>query len=317
MRIQLLPAQAPERFSVSPALSRAIGEYLGPSTAFTKQDIVMATWEYIKRRNLIKEDDCRVVVCDYALTEVLECVSLPFTSIIPALKPHLTPVRTVDLEYTLSLDGAKEDEVLDEKFFDVDVSDVCEVTRARTRALRDWDELQQEQRKELAMLKRQERDIVERLHSVALKHEWMRQFAADPCGFTSELAKSQDADQQVRSLLGPIAGACNTIALMACRAARACVWSRSCLQRPSRTTRCCRPRTSSRSRGSARSRPTCSQPLGRCRRCEPRIRVLRPTCPKHGSARFTRAAWRIGPRRLSPQIGLCLSRPQQLTVTRS
>lgn len=201
VRIQLLPAQAPERFSISPVLAGAIGEYLGPSTAFTKQDIVMATWEYIKRGNLIKEDDCRVVVCDYTLAEVLECVSLPFTSIIPALKPHLTPVRTVDLEYTLTLDGAKENEVLDEKFFDVDVSAVCEVTRARTRALRDWDELQQEQRKELALLKRQERDIVERLHRVALKHEWMRQFAADPCGFTSELAKSQDADQLVRGRL--------------------------------------------------------------------------------------------------------------------
>jgi len=282
VRIQLLPAQSPERFSISPTLSRAIGEYLGPSTAFTKQDIVMATWEYIKRRNLIKEDDCRVVVCDYTLAEVLECVSLPFTSIIPALKPHLTPVRTVDLEYTLSLDGVKENEVLDEKFFDVDVSDVCEVTRARARALRDWDELQQEQRKELAMLKRQERDIVERLHSVALKHEWMRQFAADPCGFTSELAKSQDADQQVRR---PrlVAGVFDTIVLKVCCATRACAWSRSCPQRPSRTTRCCHPRTSSRSRGSARSRLTCLQPLGRCRRCEPRIRVLRSPWSKHGS----------------------------------
>lgn len=199
VRVKLLPAQTPERYSISPVLATAIGEYLGPSVAFTKQDIVMATWEYIKQRNLIKEDDCRVVVCDYTLAEVLECVSLPFTSIIPALKPHLTPVRSVELEYTLALDEEKKDIVLEEKFFDVAVSDACEVSRVQTNALREWDELQQEQRKELLLLRRQERDLVDRLHHAALKHEWMRQFATDPCGFTAAVLKSQNADQQVQT----------------------------------------------------------------------------------------------------------------------
>lgn len=204
VRIKLLPAQMPERFSLSPLLESAIGEYLSPASAFTKQNIVMATWEYIKRRNLIKEDDCRVVVCDDSLAQVFNCDLLPFSSVVVALKQHLTPVHSIDLEYTLSLTSSSSStssELLDEKFFDVDVGAVDPLEKTRERVLVEWEELQQEQQKDLDLLKKQETDIIDRLHSHCRKREWMQQFAQDPVGFMKEVAQSQQADQQVRHTL--------------------------------------------------------------------------------------------------------------------
>lgn len=219
VRIQLVPAQTVDRYAISPLLAGVIGPYLAPVQAFTKQDIVMATWEYVKRRDLIKEDDCRVVVCDEALFQLFNCVSLPFTSIVVALKPHLSPAGPIDLEYTLRLseatpatasadsnsneNGARDEgiSVLDEQFFDVDACVVDEVDKTRERVLTEWEELQQEQQKELSLLKQQELDLLDRLQEATRKHEWMAQFAEDPCGFVKDVAQSQRADQQVRQLL--------------------------------------------------------------------------------------------------------------------
>lgn len=198
VKIKLLPAQTPERFTISPELDAAISQYLGPAKAYTKQDIVLAMWEYIKLRHLIKEDDCRVVVCDDRLLRVLNCVSLPFTSIIVALKQHLTPISAIDLEYTLSLSTACESELLEEQFFDVSVAATSELDRTHARVLKECEELQQDQKKELALLKEQELDILERLQMYTRKKEWMTQFAQDPCGFMAAVKKSQLADEEVR-----------------------------------------------------------------------------------------------------------------------
>ncbi|KAF4041337.1 SWIB/MDM2 domain-containing protein [Phytophthora infestans] len=197
VKIKLLPAQTPERFTISPELEAAVGQYLGPAKAYTKQDIVLAMWEYIKLRNLIKADDCRVVRCDDRLLKVLNCVSLPFTSLVVALKQHLTPINRINLEYTLSLSTACESELLDEKFFDISVAATSELDDARARALKECEDLQQDQKKELALLKEQELDILERLQMYTRKKEWMTQFAQDPCGFMADVQKSQLADENI------------------------------------------------------------------------------------------------------------------------
>ncbi|CAH0476701.1 unnamed protein product [Peronospora belbahrii] len=197
VKIKLLPAQTPERFSVSPELKAGIGQYIGPAKAYTKRDILLAMWEYIKLRNLIKEDDCRVVICDKWMTQVFNCVSLPFTSITVALKQHLTPVNAINLEYTLNLSAACESKLLEEQFFDVSVAATSELDKNRARALKQCEELQQDQRKELALLKEQELDILERLHMHTREKEWMVQFAQDPCVFMVDVKKSQLADEEI------------------------------------------------------------------------------------------------------------------------
>uniref|UniRef100_A0AAV1UK44 DM2 domain-containing protein n=1 Tax=Peronospora matthiolae TaxID=2874970 RepID=A0AAV1UK44_9STRA len=197
VKIKLLPAHTLERFTISPVLKAVIGQYVGPAKAYTKQDIVLAMWQYIKLRNLIKEDDCRMVACDDRLAQVLNCVSLPFTSIIVALKQHLAPVDAIDLEYTLILSAACESELLEEQFFDVSVAATSELDRTRVRALKECEDLTQDQSKELALLKEQELDILERLQMYARKKEWMTQFAQDPCGFMADVEKSQLADEEI------------------------------------------------------------------------------------------------------------------------
>uniref|UniRef100_M4BNA1 DM2 domain-containing protein n=1 Tax=Hyaloperonospora arabidopsidis (strain Emoy2) TaxID=559515 RepID=M4BNA1_HYAAE len=197
VKIKLLPAHTLERFTISPVLKAVIGQYVSPAKAYTKQDIVLAMWQYIKLRNLIKEDDCRMVTCDDRLAQVLNCVSLPFTSIIVALKQHLAPVDAIDLEYTLNLSAACESELLEEQFFDVSVAATSELDRTRVRALKEYEDLQQDQNKELTLLKEQELDILERLQMYARKKEWMIQFAQDPCGFMADVEKSQLADEEI------------------------------------------------------------------------------------------------------------------------
>ncbi|TDH73445.1 hypothetical protein CCR75_006160 [Bremia lactucae] len=197
VKIKLLPAQTPERFTISSELEAAIGQYLGPAKAYTKQDIVLAMWEYIKVRNLIKPDDCRVVFCDDRLLQILACVSLPFTSIIVALKKHLTPIGMIRLEYTLSLSTACNAKILDEKFFDVSVAATSELDEVRARALKECEEMQQDQEKEMTLLKKQEVDLFERLQMYTRKKKWMTEFAQDPCGFMADVKTSQLADEEI------------------------------------------------------------------------------------------------------------------------
>ncbi|TYZ64108.1 hypothetical protein PybrP1_009135 [[Pythium] brassicae (nom. inval.)] len=210
LRIKLLPTHMPERYAISEALAAVAGASLSGAAAFTKQNIVMAVWEYIKRQDRIKEDDCRMVVCDAALARLFACELLPFSSVVSALKTHLTPVHSVDLEYTLRLsaDASSADSeapasagaaaaVVGEELVDVDVGAVDTLERVKARVLAEWEELAQEQQKDLALLKQQESDLVERLHEQCRRREWMQQFALDPVGFMKDVAQSQQADEQI------------------------------------------------------------------------------------------------------------------------
>lgn len=276
MRIKLLPAQMPERYAISPQLATVIGSSLSNATAFTKQRIVMATWAYIKQRNLIKGDDCRMVVCDAALGALFECELLPFASVVMALKPHLTPVTSIDLEYTLSLDAsaASADDAamtdgndtasaanasgsakLNETLVAVDVGAMDPLEKAHERVLGEWEELVQEQQKDVALLEQQERAIVERLHDLCRKREWMAQFALDPVGFMRDVAQSQQADQQVRPSVSRWRRVCLGIEPDLCNFRVFC--ASSSWRKPRRTRSTCRIRSSSRSRGCAKSSRVC------------------------------------------------------------
>jgi SWI/SNF-related matrix-associated actin-dependent regulator of chromatin subfamily D len=202
VRIKLQPSHVVERYVLSDALRSALAAFVANPHAqsFTKPDVLLAVWEYIKRRNLIKEDDCRVAICDATLRQLFQCDSLPFTSIVVALKPHLTPAPPLDVEYQLSLElptDAKPETPLDEKVVLVDVGHVDEVERARELALQAWDELQQEQQKELALLERQEALLLSQLDACHRKHEWLQQFAHDPAGFIADVAASQQSDMEI------------------------------------------------------------------------------------------------------------------------
>ncbi|TYZ67677.1 hypothetical protein PybrP1_007965, partial [[Pythium] brassicae (nom. inval.)] len=170
VRIKLLPTHMPGRYAISEALVAVAGAYLSGAAAFTKQNIVMAMWEYVKRQYRIKEDECRTVVCDAALARLFAWELLPFSSVVSALNTHLTPVHSVDLEYTLRLsaDASSADSeapaatmaaVVGERPVNVDVGAVDTLERVNARVLAGWEELTQEQLKDLALLNQQESDL--------------------------------------------------------------------------------------------------------------------------------------------------------------
>lgn len=202
MRIKLQPSHAVDRFTITQDLQGAIGPYLvgGGTRTYSKPDIIMAMWEYIKLKNLVKADDCRVVVFDPTLAQLFKCSSLAFSSIVVALGTHLTAAPAMDFEYEVKLDDGKkgnEDDPQNKAVFEVDVSAVDEVEKSRDIALRKWEELLQEQQKELDLLHQQQVHILHELETVHRKREWMLQFSQDPVRFLTDIQKSQAADQLI------------------------------------------------------------------------------------------------------------------------
>jgi len=69
---------SPERFSMSTLLQEVVGSYivgvastlLSKDEGFTKHDILMCVWQYIKEHNLVKEDDPGVIINDALLQKV-------------------------------------------------------------------------------------------------------------------------------------------------------------------------------------------------------------------------------------------------------
>ena len=65
----MLRNYTPERFQVSKPLFELIRPYLGRNEE-TKQNVVMALWEYIKANDLVEQHDSRVVVANAELQDV-------------------------------------------------------------------------------------------------------------------------------------------------------------------------------------------------------------------------------------------------------
>ncbi|RHY36929.1 hypothetical protein DYB30_010662 [Aphanomyces astaci] len=105
LRLQLLRNQSPERFALSPDLFNAISPYLtpncGPDDTFVKADISFALWQYIKEKDLMKTDDCRVISHDEVLQRVFECHEQPIHAIMGSLQTKLTPVGPTVIDFTL------------------------------------------------------------------------------------------------------------------------------------------------------------------------------------------------------------------------
>ncbi|EQC40925.1 hypothetical protein SDRG_01990 [Saprolegnia diclina VS20] len=103
LRLQLVRQLSPERFNLSPDLLAALAPHLAHASpeAQTRQDVLKAAWDYIKMKDLLHIDDCRVIVNDDALERVFECKEMPFQSLAAQLQKHLTPTLPFTAEYQL------------------------------------------------------------------------------------------------------------------------------------------------------------------------------------------------------------------------
>lgn len=79
VNVYLVRNSNPERYVMSKDLFELVGPYLEPSNSSdmnhgkleeTRQNVVMALWQYIKHNELTQKSDCRLVNCDEKLRKV-------------------------------------------------------------------------------------------------------------------------------------------------------------------------------------------------------------------------------------------------------
>ncbi|RDW66143.1 hypothetical protein BP6252_09778 [Coleophoma cylindrospora] len=97
--INLTRDEAPERFTLSPALAEIMD-----TREATRAEVVMGVWDYIKIMGLQEDDEKRTFRCDDLLKQIIprETGYIPFIS--EAVIPHMTAIPPVKLSYTIRVD---------------------------------------------------------------------------------------------------------------------------------------------------------------------------------------------------------------------
>ncbi|KDO30993.1 hypothetical protein SPRG_04181 [Saprolegnia parasitica CBS 223.65] len=200
LRLQLVRQLSPERFNVSPDLFAALAPYLAHALpeAQTRQDVLKAAWDYIKMKDLLHIDDCRVIVNDAPFERVFECKEMPFQSLAAQLQKHLTPTRPSTSCRTLGT--LQENRVIDEQRFHVEIPLCDDLDRVRKTCLARCARLDEAASAETDRLQTQMNSIVREINRHVTRHAWMTQFAKDPITFMDRVVASQDTDQELLAL---------------------------------------------------------------------------------------------------------------------
>ncbi|KAJ3195236.1 SWI SNF, matrix associated, actin dependent regulator of chromatin, sub d, member 1 [Irineochytrium annulatum] len=181
----------PEKF----ALSSELADILDVHTE-TKNNIIMALWQYIKLHKLQDPDDKKMVVCDMALTKLFRSQKVAFTNIPQLIAPHLGPAAPIKIEYTIRV---SQEYVLSSLAYDIEVDVDDPVRVSMSNVLTGGDLTIQ---KEIALLDEQIGKQVEDINNCKLKREFMLAFAKDPVNFINQWVASQSRDLEV--ILGDI-----------------------------------------------------------------------------------------------------------------
>ena len=193
VKIKLLRNYSPERFQVSDHLLKLIGPYMKGRQDDTKQNIVLAVWQYIKNRNLLERGDARYIVADPGLEAVLGKKKIIFNELLAHIKPHLQPLVPTELSYYLSLEGTEET-MIDEQVFDVEIDTQKPLDQLRNTFLEQHMAEQHAVMGDLHLYEEQCKDLISQLNQLSQEHEWLKQFTEDPCSFIRDVITSQNAD---------------------------------------------------------------------------------------------------------------------------
>ncbi|CAK4066710.1 unnamed protein product [Aphanomyces euteiches] len=206
IRLQLMRNQSPEMFVMSRDLYDAIGGYikpnLGTDDGYSKADISIALWNYIKEKDLQKSNDSTIVVNDTTFQGIFECKEIPIHSIHSHLQKKLSPVGPLSVEFTLPLDPSQKGEVrLDTKQFTVDVLAEEALLNAQRTAMDNCIAHDKSISQESQDLEQRMADIVERINTHMESREWMKEFCKDPSVFMERVVASQETDEKILSSL--------------------------------------------------------------------------------------------------------------------
>ncbi|KAH9893743.1 hypothetical protein F4778DRAFT_294012 [Xylariomycetidae sp. FL2044] len=187
--INLFRHEEPERYAVSPEL-----EDIVDMSEATRQELVMAIWEYIKMMGLQEDEEKRSFRCDDLLKQAfhVEVGSIP--KLHDYITPHLKPLPPVTLPYTIRLD---------EEFHKDPQATIYDVRVAVDDPLREKmvsflnNSGYANMLKEVASLDDQLATIVQAIHVSKAKHAFLTSLSEDPTTFVSSWLSSQKRDLEV------------------------------------------------------------------------------------------------------------------------
>ncbi|KAI0162671.1 hypothetical protein BJ166DRAFT_497343 [Pestalotiopsis sp. NC0098] len=188
--INLFRHEDPERYALSPELQEVVDE-----AEATRQEVVMAVWDYIKYFGLQEDEEKRNFRCDDILKKALggiETGSIPLlqTYITPALKP-LDPVK---LPYTIRVD---EEFHKDSQPTVYDVRVLVESPlRERMSAFLN-NPAYANMLKEMAALDDQLATIIQAIHVSKAKYDFLSALSEDPANFVKDWLSSQKRDLEI------------------------------------------------------------------------------------------------------------------------
>ncbi|KAL2195668.1 hypothetical protein P885DRAFT_70292 [Corynascus similis CBS 632.67] len=187
--INLYRHEDPERFELTPALADIID-----MREATRQEAVMALWEYIKLMNLQEDEEKRNFRCDDLLRKVIPRETGYIPHLNDYLTPHLRPLPPVKLAYTIRVDEEFHKNP-QPTIYDVRVA-VDDPLRARLLPF-----IQNPQYaamlKEVAGLDDQLATLIQAVAHSKAKLDFLTSMSRDPVGFVRGWLSSQKRDLEV------------------------------------------------------------------------------------------------------------------------
>ncbi|KAH6656437.1 hypothetical protein BKA67DRAFT_590488 [Truncatella angustata] len=188
--INLFRHEEPERYALSPEMQEVLDE---PSA--TRQEVVMAVWDYIKYFGLQEDEEKRNFRCDDILKKALGGIE---SGVIPSLQSYITqalkPLPPVKLPYTIRVD---EDFHKDPQptVYDVRVSVESPLREKMSTFLSNPGYASM--LKEVATQDDQLATLVQAIHVSKSKHAFLTALSEDPTNFVKNWLSSQKRDLEI------------------------------------------------------------------------------------------------------------------------
>ncbi|KAK8134066.1 hypothetical protein PG984_006078 [Apiospora sp. TS-2023a] len=187
--INLTRHEDPERYAVEPALADIVDK-----TEATRQEVVMAVWDYIKFMGLQEDEEKRNFRCDDLLKKAfnIETGSIPL--LYNYITPQLKPLPAVKLPYTIRVD---------EEFHKDPKPTVYDIRVAVDDPLKEKmvtflnNPGYASMLKEVALLDDQLATIVQAVHVSKSKHAFLSSLSEDPATFVKDWLSSQKRDLDI------------------------------------------------------------------------------------------------------------------------
>ncbi|KAI8812324.1 SWI/SNF complex 60 kDa subunit [Cladochytrium replicatum] len=156
----------------------------------TKENIIMALWQYIKVNKLQDSEDKKRINCDAALEKVLKKSHFYFPDTPHIISGLLMPPDPVMLEYMIKVD---KEYTISQYAYDIEV-DVEDISRTKTfNVLAGNAQIQ----KDVSAIDEKIVSLIQGINHYKAKRDFMLAFAKDPVNFINQWIASQSRDLEI------------------------------------------------------------------------------------------------------------------------